>query len=329
MSDSNWWFLDQAIVIAVTGAITLGVFTGIGGVGRILLVLPLVLFFPGYALVSALFPDEPNDDYQSFDEEKTGLGNPLLVSGGPPLIERLVLSVVFSLTLVPAITLFATVTPRGIAVETVLPGLAILTIALALVAIGSRHRCPPARRFAPTLSSVSPFFTRSRATAYDRTNRRPYNAAIAIGLVLLAVSGGFAVANPPQHDGFTEFSINTEEVTGDVETIYNSTYSAGETQELEATITNREHKERTYTTVVLLERVSYEGDNVTVHEANELDRQSATVPDGETHRQTLEITPTMEGEDLRLTLLLYEDEPPAEPSTENAYRAVHLPIVVE
>ncbi|QLK25810.1 DUF1616 domain-containing protein [Natrinema zhouii] len=328
MSDTNWWYFDLAVVIAVTGALTLGILSGVSGVGRIALMVPLVLFLPGYALVSALFPDEPNDDYRSFDEEKTGLGNPLLVSGGLEAVERTILSIVFSVALVPAITLFASLTPRGLTLEPVLLGLAAVTVVLALLAIGSRYRCPADRRFTPSILSVSPLFTRERQSAYDRVNVRPYNIAIVIGVGLLLASAGFALANPPEHDGYTEISVETENVTGDIETVYDSTYTAGETQELQATITNQEHEERRYTTVVLLQRTSSDGETVTVNESVEMDRKNATVADGNAHQQTLEITPTMRGDDLRLTLLLYDGEPPAEPTSENAYRKLHLPIEV-
>ncbi|ELZ10606.1 hypothetical protein C478_14172 [Natrinema thermotolerans DSM 11552] len=328
MSDTDWWFFDLAVVIAVTGGLTFGIISGLSGIERIVLTIPLVLFLPGYALVSALFPDEPNDEYQSFDDEKTGLGNPLLVSGGLEAIERTILSVVFSVALVPAIVLFATVTPRGVALKPILLGLSILTVVLALLAIVSRYRCPADRRFVPSITSVSPFFDRGRPSPYERTSRRPYNLAIVIGLVLLLASGGFALANPPQHDGFTEFSVETENVTGETDTMYESTYTAGERQELQATITNREHEERTYTTVALLQRVSYEENATTVRESTEVDRRTATVAAGDSHGQTLAITPSMRGDDLRVTLLLYVGEPPAEPTTENAYRAIHLPIEV-
>lgn len=328
MSDNHLWYFDLAVVVAVTGALTLGIFSGVSGAIRIALSIPLILFLPGYALVSALFPDKPNDDYRSFDQEKTGLGNPLLISGGLEAIERSILSVIFSVALVPAITLFASVTPRGLTLEPVLFGLAVATIVLSLLAIGSRYRCPPDRRFVPAVSSIFPFFTRGRRSPYERINVRPYNIAIVIGVGLLLASAGFALANPPQHDGYTEISVETDNVTNETETVYNSTYTAGESQELQATITNQEHEERRYTTVVLLQRVNSDGENVTVNESVEMDRQSATVADGDSHRQTFEITPTMQGDDLRLTLLLYDGEAPADPTAENAYRKLHLPIEV-
>lgn len=329
MTDTNWWFLDLALTVLATGAITLAVLAGITGVPRVILVLPLLLFFPGYALVSVLFPDDPADEYRSFDEDRTGLRNPLLVTGGLEPIERTILSVVCSVFLVPVVALIAHATPRGLAPETVIFGIAGLIVSLTLLAISSRARCPPDRRFTPNVSGVTPFSTQHRSTPYDTVRVRPYNVGIAIGLLVLVVTAGFAMANPPQHDGFTEFSAETENVTGDTETMYEATYVAGEPQQLPVQITNHEHEERTYSTVVVLERVSYEGDNVTVHESDELSSESTTVADGQSQDQSLEFTPTMQGDDLRLTVLLYEGEPPSEPDAENAYRVITLPIVVE
>lgn len=327
MSDSQWWFLDLAAVIAVTGGLTFGIVSGIDGVIRTAIALPVVLCLPGYAFVSILFPSEPTDEYQSFDGPKTGLETPRLVTGGLEPIERFVLSVVFSVALVPTVALFTSVTPRGIAVESVLLGLASLTVVLSLLAIVSRYRCPAERRFVPSVGSL--FFSRERPSVYERLDPRPYNLAIAVGLVVLLASAGFAATNPPQDDGFTELSVETENVTAETDTMYESTYTAGETEELQMTITNREHAERDYTTVVLLERTDGDGDDVTVAERDELARASATVADGDAREQTLEITPTMTGDDLRLTVLLYEGEPPSEPTSENAYRTMHLPVVVE
>ncbi|RQG99365.1 DUF1616 domain-containing protein [Natrarchaeobius oligotrophus] len=329
MSDSDWWFLDLAAVIAVTGTLSFALFAGISGPVRVLLAIPLVLFLPGYALVAVLYPDERGDEYRAFDDRKTGLSNPLLLTRGLRPIERLVLSVTFSVALVPAITLLTTLSPGGIVAESVLLGTATATIVLSVGAIASRYRCSPDRRYSPSLAATVPSFTRVRHGTYTVTEPRPYNVAIALAFVLLLASAGFALANPPQHDGFTEFAVETENVTGDVETMYPSTYAHGETRDLTVSITNREHESRAYTTVVLLERVDAGNGETTVENREELAREATTVADGTSQEQTLEITPTMRGDDLRLTLLLYEDEPPDSPTGDDAYRAMHLPIEVE
>ncbi|MFC4247084.1 DUF1616 domain-containing protein [Natribaculum luteum] len=325
MSDKDWWFVDLAAVVAITGGLAFGLLSGVEGVGRIALSIPLVLFLPGYALVAVLFPDEADSEYRPFDDEKTGLRNPLLVDGGLDAVERFILSIVLSVALVPAIALFTTVTPGGIALRSVLVGIALTTIVLTLVAIVARYGCPPERRFSIALSP--PFFFRDVSSPYESTSTRRYNVAIAVSLLLLLASVGFAIANPPPHDGFTEFNVETANVTGETETMYDDSYTVGNAQNLTVSITNQEHRETTYTTVVVLQRVSYD-DGVTVHEEDHLATEPVTVADGATREQTLEVTPTMAGDDLRLVVLLYEGEPPAEPSEENAYRALHLPIEV-
>ncbi|MFC7239490.1 DUF1616 domain-containing protein [Saliphagus sp. GCM10025317] len=327
MSDNNWWFLDLAAVVAATGFLSFGLLLGVPGAARVVFALPLVLFLPGYALIAVLFPDAPSDDYQPFDIDRTGLRNPLLVSGGLASTERIILSIVASIFLVPVIALLASVAPRGIAPETVILGIAGLTGLLTLFAIVARYRCAPDRRFALTVGTSGLLFSHSgRSTG---VSPRPFNIAIIFALLILVATTGFAVANPPTSESYTEFAFETEPVTADTDTVYQTNYAAGEASDVTVSITNHEGTEQTYTTVVLLERVSYGESDVTVQERTQLTSESVTLADGEQQNQTLEMTPSMQGDDLRLTVLLYEGEPPSDPSTENAYRAVHAPIVVE
>ncbi len=330
MSDTNWWFLDLALLVAATGAIALGLFSGISGAIRVLMAIPLVLLFPGYALVAALFPGNASEEQRSFDEEQTGFDKSVLLSGGIGPTERFILSVAFSVALVPGIALLTTVTPWGVTVEPVLFGVSVLTISLALVGILSRARLSPSDRFAPTRVIVPPFIREDQSTPYKRTNTRPYNIAIAFGLVLLVASAGFAVANPVQPDGFTEFSVETSELDGETETMYESTFSAGEPQDVPISITNQENSDRTYTAVALIQQVEYgEDDEVTVESAEELTNETVSVSDGETQDHALEITPTADGEQHRLVLLLYEGDPPSDPTADTAEEALHLPIELE
>lgn len=329
MSDSDWWFLDLALIIAVTGLVTFGLFIGVPGPVRILLGIPFLLFLPGYALVAVLYPDSSDDEYQSFDDEKTTRRGPLLSSGGLEPIERFVLSVVASVAIVPAVTLVSSATPWGITVRPIVAGVALATIVFSLLAIVQRYRCPPERRFALSLSGSFLLFSADRS-AYGRSAPSPvlYNAIFLGALVVLLATAGFAVANPPEHDGYTEFYLETEEVNGEMEVMYDDSLSAGESQSVTAYIANEEHEERSYTTVVALQQVSYEDDSVTVHEQDVLASESATVTNGETREQTLEFEPTRTGDDLRLVLYLYEGEPPEGPTGENAYRTIELPVTV-
>lgn len=329
MSDTDWWFLDLALVIAVTGLVTFGLFTAVSGLVRILVGIPLLLFLPGYALVAILYPDESDGEYPTFDDEKTGLQSPLLSDGGLESIERIVLSVIASVAIVPAVTLVTTITPWGITLRPVLAGISLVTVLLSVLAIVQRYRCPPEQRFSLSLSPSALLFTSGR-NSFGKSAPDPtvYNALFAVALLVLVASAGFAVANPPQHDNYTEFYLETQEVDGDRQLIYNESFNKGESQPVTVHITNEEHEKQSYTTVAVLQQVSYGNDSVTVHKQNVLTSKSATVQDGATHNQTLTVSPTMTGDNLRLVLLLYKGEPPAEPSEKNAYRAIRLPITV-
>lgn len=335
MSDSDWWFFDLAIVIAVTGFVTFGLFTAVSGPIRILLGLPLLLFLPGYAFISVLYPDAPEAEYRTFDDESQGSNRSVLNNTGLRSIERFVLSIVASIAIVPAVALGSTVTPWGISTLPILAGTAFVTITFSLLGIAQRYRCPPERRFTPTLSGSTLLF--SNATdSFGRSDpsARPYNVMFLVALLVLAASAGFAVASPPDHDSYTEFYLETDEVAetdvvdGEVEAPYEDTLSTGESQSLTAYIANEEQEERSYTTVVALQEVSYDNESVTVHEQDVLTSESATVSHGDTHEQTLEFEPTMTGDDLRLVLYLYEDDPPDDPSEDSAYRTIELPVTV-
>lgn len=326
MSDSELTFLDLSLVITYAGGATFALLIGVGGIVRILLAIPLVIFLPGYALISMLYPDRGGPD-KAFDDEQTGLNNPIPPDQGLGGIERFVFSFVLSLIIVPAIALLATVTPWGVALPPILLGLGLSTLVLSLLAIFSRWRCPAERRFRLSGSLGGLLFQADRGYGRNR-HVTVFNLALVISVLLLAGGVGYAIANPPEAEGFTEFYVETEEVTGETETMYESTYTAGESQPLTVYIVNQEHRELEYTTIVVLQRVSYDGDEATVEEEVELTRADATVGDGETHEQTLEVTPTMSGEELRLLVLLYVDEPPDDPSADTAYRVLRLPIEV-
>lgn len=329
MSDSDWWFFDLTLVIAVTGFVTFGLFTAISGPIRILLGLPLLLFLPGYAFVSVLYPDAPETEYRAFDDESPGSERSVLNNGGLQPIERFALSVVTSLAIVPAVTLVSTVTPWGITLLPILAGTALVTIALSVLGIVQRYRCPVERRFTPSISDSTLLFS-STGDSFGRSDPsvRPYNIMFLVALLVLVAIAGFAVANPPEHDSYTEFYLETEEVDGDTEYVYDESLSTGESNSVTAYIANEEQEERSYTTVVAIQDVSYGNDSATVNGQEVLTSESVTVSDGETHEQTLEFEPMSIGENHRLVLFLYEGEAPDDPDEESAYRTITLPVTL-
>lgn len=92
---------------------------------RTVIGIPFVLFFPGYALIGALFP------------KKTDLGG----------IERLTLSIGLSLALVPLIGLALNYTPWGIRLYPIITSLFALTLLLSIVSNYRRAKMPSDLKF--------------------------------------------------------------------------------------------------------------------------------------------------------------------------------------
>lgn len=326
MSESDWWYIDLCLLILYLGLATFALLQDVSGIVRVALAIPLILVAPGYALVAAFYPDE-GGEHKSFDERQTGLNDPVPPAQGVDRIERLALSIVFSVVIVPAVALVASASPWGVSVRPVLLGVALVTLICSFVAILTRWRCEPERRFYPI--PTSGMLLSGSGPGIRTRNVTIYNIAIVLSLLLLVGSIGYAVVEEPREAGFTEFHADTEAVSGDIETQYHAEYAAGESDTLTVHITNQEHQRMEYTTVVLLQHVSYDNESATVHAEDELARESVGVDDGEQYEQSIEITPTMAEDDVRLLVLLYDGDVPDDPSIDNAYRDLSLPIVVQ
>jgi uncharacterized membrane protein len=304
-------------LLAVVGLALATVGLGLGGEPsplRVVLGYLFVFLLPGYALVSALFPERPVPDEDAVID---GLHN---VGGGV----RLVLSVALSVFVTPIAGILHSFSPMGIALETVLPTLAAFTVVAAAAAAYRRYDRPPARRFGFQLltwlrAAVGWLRTDGEGERVDLA----LNVLLALGLVTATVGLGAAVATSANGERYTAFGLLTETPTGElVARDYPETLVVGESEPLHLLVTNHEDATVSYVVVVELQRLA----GATVVESTELDRLSRTLaPDG-TWETTHEVTPTGEltGEDLRLTYLLYAGAPPAEPSLANAYRSAHI-----
>jgi len=291
---------------------------------RSVLAVPIVLFIPGYALVAALFP-EGADAASEATVPDAGDQN---TKGGISNMERVALSFGVSVALVSLIGLVLNLTPVGITLASVLLAVSGITLGLTYIAAYRRLQLPEADRlvvpYTIWLQSIKEPFT-NHDSRFDKTL-----SAITIVAVLLAVTtAGYAFAVPPQADAFTEFYIVTEDDDGElVADNYPTAFTVGESQPLVVGIGNHEHRTMEYSLIVELQEVTIENDSATVHESDELLRQQMTVSDEESVHEEVTIAPDREGEQLRLAFMLYKDEPPSEPTVDNAYRETHLWIDV-
>jgi uncharacterized membrane protein len=121
---------DLLILDVLSTALILVVFFLPDSPLRIVLGIPFVLFFPGYTLISTLFPHR---------ESLEG-------------VERLALSIGLSLAVVPLFGLALNYTPLGIRLYPILLSLFLFTILMSITSFYRRKSLPAEERFSPSIS---------------------------------------------------------------------------------------------------------------------------------------------------------------------------------
>jgi uncharacterized membrane protein len=286
---------------------------------RVLLGLPLVLFLPGYAFVAALFPEAgegPALDEDGADESTRERG----IDG----IERVALSFGLSIAISPLLGLVLNFTPWGIRLVPILVTLGGFTLVSTAVAAVRRRQLQPDERFRVPYRD---WYASAREELLSPETRLDgaLNVLLALSVLLAMGSVGYAIAVPKDGERFTELYVLTESDDGNlVADDYPTNFTRGEGKPLVVGIGNQEHEEVTYSLVVALHRVETATNETTVLERQELSRERTTLSHNETWHRPYEVVPTMTGENLRLTFLLYKSSAPAQPTVDNAYREVHL-----
>ncbi|MEF8884319.1 MAG: DUF1616 domain-containing protein [Haloarculaceae archaeon] len=302
---------------------TLIILTAVAGATRVASVTPvrhvlavLAVFLPGYALVAALFPRGPLDP----DEPP---GRPAERVRRLDGFERFVLSMAAGLLVTPLVGIAVDFSPLGFRRVPVVAGVGGFVLVAAAVAARRRRGVPTAERYAPHRRWVH---------ALERVRAgRPDAAATAVAVavavaVFVAAAGVFAVVGTAgTGERFTEFAVLTE-TDGDllVAGSYPETVAAGEEATVVVTVENREYRRQTYTVVPRLQRVAERRGETRVVEHEEFAPVQIRVGDGRTQRRDLSVRPTMTGENLRLSFLLYRGDPPETVTSTTAYRRTHI-----
>ncbi|KAB1187547.1 MULTISPECIES: DUF1616 domain-containing protein [Haloferax] len=293
---------------------------------RVVVGLPFVLFVPGYALIAALFPERGPAPHEGDDTDET-LGS-LDDDAGIDGIERVALSFGTSIAVVPLLGLVLNFTPWGIRLVPILVAVSGFTLVGVAAAASRRNALPEDERF---IVPYDDWLAAGKSELFEPATRTDamLNVVLAVSVVLAMGSVGYAVAVPKDGESFSELYLLTENDDGElVADGYPEELVRGEPASLVVGVGNQEHQQVNYTTVVLLQRVEVQNNSTTVLEQDRLRTFSPTLAHNETWHQQHQIRPTMTGERLRLTYLLYKGAPPASPSAENAYREVHLWVTV-
>lgn len=307
--------LTALISYAVVATTVLWVFDGLPTVARIPLVLPLLLFAPGYAVVTAIFPSTGlgADDLSDGDAPSDRRPGPALSPG-----ERTVLAVVVSIAVVPMVAVVVGFFVDH-AVGPILAGITLVTIVAGSVAIARvptgdpRHRTPWEGYRAVLSGSVGGSLSR---LAHDRATM----FAVLLAVVLLVSSAAVAFQGDDGDRPATEFYLVNETGTADV-----AADEAG-TATFDLRVTNYGPGSQRYTVVAALHPEVGAGPQPPAGDLAVLDSTTVVVAAGETGATTIRTDrPDATGSGT-VYFMLYSGDAPGSPAPATADRTLRLSV---
>jgi uncharacterized membrane protein len=294
---------------------------------RFAVVVPLLLFLPGYAFLSALFPGRPSRDAADasplsrsarFGEVRS------IEERGITWGERSALSFGLSIVWLPILALVLAATPWSLEVDPIFAILAAFILGFTAVGAVRRARLPPGERF------VLPY-RRWLADARVAFSRSPADtlltAVLALSMLAALASIGYALAVPTNATTTSEVYVGTiNDSNGSDRLVYEGypeAFVEGQPVTLAVGIENQERRPIDYTIVAQFQRVEVSNENVQVLERREAQRFQPSVPANDsrdTWRRPHQLIPpfTSSDGDVRLVYLLYEGDAPTNPTIENA-----------
>lgn len=295
----------SAVVVSVV--LVAGVaFTPLGELRALAVVigLPFVLLVPGYALVSAVFPRAGELSPRSAPETSW--------------LARLGVSVAGSGIAVTVVAGVLEFTIWGFGRTAVVVGLSVFSAAATAIAWYRRRRVPTVDQAGIGFDSVR---SSARAAVLGRS---AVSVALTV-LVILAAAGAIGVvADESTSDGsVVELYVLGQSESGELAAgAYPSNVTVGEPITAGIGVGASESAFDGHV-VARLERVTVEGDTVTVGESRQLGRIDFRVSAGERTVRRHVVQPSMAGERLRMTYRLYRT------GSDTPLRQVHIWIAVE
>jgi uncharacterized membrane protein len=252
--------LDLVCVIALAFAGMLSTLLPEGNIARLLLGTVYVLLLPGYALVSALWPEGGDAATGAAEEPPAdkGQGQPA-GRPGPSLYERLLLGIGLSLVILPVIGIVLD-SQWSIDSGPVATSLFGFTVAFALLAVARRQRLPEETRFRVSLASLL-----ARDGAETTRLDRALSWALAISLVLAACAVAYLMSTPKSEEPHTELYLLDQNRTL---AALPAQLQVNETGTIIAGLTCREAGPTDYTLIVSLQNSTGERQNRTLSMEN-------------------------------------------------------------
>lgn len=202
---------------------------------RIVIGLPFILFFPGYSLIAALFPEKKSLD----------------------VIERIALSFGLSIAVTPLIGLGLNYTPFGIRLDPILASISAFNMLLCALAYWRRSKASE-----PFLPMALPQFKFLAREAFGKGQKidRVLNIILVIAIASSLIALVYVVAVPKQGEKFTEFYILGP---GGKASDYPTNLTVGEEGGIIIGIANHEYRTVDYAVEIWLVNASFV-DNQTV-----------------------------------------------------------------
>lgn len=297
------WLLDLAAV-ALLALLAGAAMVSFDGHLRVALVLPLILFVPGYAFLSALFPEEsslsqsrrrrPWSAAEQANREDTDesflMGN----------IERLGLSVALSLAIV-SLVVFGLNFTVGFDARRIGIMLLGFTGSMIIFAVARRVVLPPEERYTIEFPNSIPMGT-------------TFMGMFALSLLVLAASvGAFALMSPAEQSTSEFFVVAENESTGNT-TIPAADDAIVNGRSATFIVNNSEGSTQSYSIIAVSQSV----ENGEVTGSETVETFNPTVKDGGTKQ--IDFEPPDEGD--RLVIYFYKGSAPDNPSRESAHKTL-------
>ena len=236
---------------------------------RIVLGLPVVLFFPGYTLLSALFPRRES------------------LSG----IERFALSFGISMAVVPLIGLILNYTPWGIRLYPILISLFIFIFSMSVIGWYRNRKLPQEESVSLCINLKFP----SLSQMWSGQSKRDKIVTVVLAVMVIGAIGAlvYVIKQPRAVEKFTEFYIlNDKGKASD----YPSTVIFGQSAQVILGIINHENETTAYNIEITLG-----GKNIQEIGPFNLNAE-------EKQEQEVTITPVQTGDKQKLEFLLYKGD---------------------
>lgn len=301
--------LDLALVTALVATTGLAIVLQAHVFVRAPLAFVTVFVLPGYVATVVLFPGTTGSMAPKSTVANDG--------GGISLLDRAVLTVGLSLSLVVLVGIGVELAPVRIATQSLYQGVAALIVAMLPIGVYRRIQIPSEERFDPF--AVMPT-GRELITSLSALH-------VLVAMSVLFAGGAVAYAEVSNDaGGTTEFYFQNESDSETGLATYPLNMSQGQPENLTLAIGNHEGEQLTYRAVGELQRTDRRFGGTVVQDREEIYNGTFTVPPGDTQTFTSTVTPQETG-DYRLTYLLYNSTRRSDPG--EAYRKVYLQIEVD